>query len=276
MKKFAVLARCAGAGLLVATLFTTTPAEAATPAQEALAEVQGEAVTKNVVQNRYFYKEERFEIAPVVGMVPNNPMVRRYIGGVLLGYHFSEGLSAGGQLFYSPDMGTTDLKGLTNTLVQIAHNGDPNVQFQQPVDKMVLGATFSLNWAPVYGKINLIGQTVVNFDLYGSAGLGYLGKIEYYARYDESVAVDGSPPVRLDPEGGLKARVPVTLAIGTDFFINQTVALKIDARSYLYVDELPQYNPDEPISGNRLYNNFIATAGVSMFFPKMQPRITSF
>lgn len=258
--------------MLAASLLVSKPAAAETPAQEALTEVQGEAVTKNVVQNRYFLKEKRFEVAPVGGVIPNNPMVRRYVGGVLLSYHFGESLSAGGQIFFSPDQGTADLKGLTNTLVQIAHNGDPNVDFQQPVDKMRLGATFSLNWAPVYGKINLFGQTVVNFDLYGSVGLGMLANEKYYAVYSDA---DPAYPVVLEDQG-LKALVPVNLAIGTDFFITQTVALKLDARSYLYVDEVPQYNPDVPTDGNRLYNNFIATAGVSMFFPKMQPRINTF
>ncbi|MCB9761390.1 MAG: hypothetical protein H6739_16225 [Alphaproteobacteria bacterium] len=130
-------------------------------------------MTKNVVQNRYFLKEKRLRSPPWQGHPeqPHGAALRRRRAALLPLRREPLGWRADLLL---PDQGTADLKGLTNTLVQIAHNGDPNVDFQQPVDKMRLGATFSLNWAPVYGKINLFGQTVVNFDLYGSVGLGML------------------------------------------------------------------------------------------------------
>ena len=270
------------AGMLGAALSATTllsPAMAwANPAEDALREAQGEVTVKqDAVQNRFFVKSQRFEIAPVLGIVPNNPMVSRYTGGVLLAYHFSENFAVGGQIIYSPDLGKNDLKGLTNTLVQIAHSSDQDVEFQQPLDKMVLGATFSANWIPVYGKINLIGETVVNFDLYMSGGLGMMSIAKYYAVYDAELArTDPSvPPVNLVKQGSV-VKVPVNLAIGTDLFLTQTLALKLEARSYLYVDKVPQYDPDVPVSDNRLYNVFIASAGLSMYFPKMDDRRTEF
>ena len=49
--------------------------------------------------------------------------------------------------------GENDLKGLTNTLVQIAaSSSSSSVEFQQPLEKMLLGATFAARWAPIYGK----------------------------------------------------------------------------------------------------------------------------
>lgn len=270
------------AGMLGATLSATallSPTMAwANPAEDALREAQGEVTTKqDAVQNRFFEKSQRFEIAPVIGLVPNNPMVRRYTGGVLVAYHFSENFAAGGQLIYSPDLGKSDLKGLTNTLVQIAHSSDQGVEFQQPLDKMVLGATFSANWIPVYGKINLIGETVINFDLYMSGGLGMMSIAKYYAVYDDQLArTDPSvPPVALEKTANV-VRVPVNLAIGTDLFLTQTLALKLEARSYLYVDKVPQYDPEITQLDNRLYNVFIASAGLSMYFPKMDDRRTEF
>ncbi|MCP4809889.1 MAG: outer membrane beta-barrel domain-containing protein [Proteobacteria bacterium] len=248
----------------------------ASPAEDALKEVQGEVTTKDVVQNRFFEKSKRFEIAPVLGVVPNNPMVKRRLGGVLLAYHFSETFAAGGQLLYAPDLGSNDLKGLTNTLVTIAHNGEANVEFQQPLDKLILGATFSANWIPVYGKINLVGETVLNFDLYLSGGLGMLSIAKYYAVFDQQKFQEGDPvPVSL-LEPTQKVRVPVNLAIGADIFLTQTLALKLDARSYVYWDLAPQYDPNNPPEDGRLYNIFIASAGLSMYFPKMPPRMTDF
>jgi hypothetical protein len=73
---------------------------------------------------------------------------------------------------YAPDLGEEDLKELTSTLVQIANDSSKKGAFQQPLNKMILGATFDVRWAPVYGKLNLIGEKVLNFDFYGVAGLG--------------------------------------------------------------------------------------------------------
>jgi hypothetical protein len=62
------------------------------------------------------------------------------------------------------------------------------------------------------------------------------------------------------------------LGTGANFFINQTMALKLDARFNFYVGDEPQYDPDAPAGGKRFYNNFVLAAGVSFFFPKMSRR----
>jgi outer membrane beta-barrel protein len=261
--------------LLAVGLLTPSPAQAgAKAARQALKELREGRQEYDKVQNRFFLKEGRFEMAPILGYVPNNPMVKRYTGGILGAYHFSETLAVEGAFIYSPDLGTNDLKGLTNTLVQIAHEGSGTVDFQQPIDKLILGATFAARWAPVYGKINLIGERVLNFDFYGVAGLGLLSEQKYYAVYDSNVA-EGQAPVALI-EASSEPLVPINLGIGFDFFLSQSVALKLDARSYLYVDSKPQYDPDEPVTESRLYNTFVASGGVSVFFPKMQPRLMDF
>jgi outer membrane beta-barrel protein len=199
-------------------------------------------------------------------------MVKRYTGGLLLAYHFSESFAAEGAFIYSPDLGNTDLKGLTHTLVTIAHEGSADVDFQQPLDKMELGATFAARWAPIYGKINIIGENVINFDFYMVAGLGMLSSQIYFAKYDDA---NPEQPTRLESIGR-KVRVPVNLGLGTNYFLNQTIALKLDARSYLYRDLKPQYDPNTPVEEYRLYNNFVASAGISIFVPKMRPRRTDF
>jgi outer membrane beta-barrel protein len=139
---------------------------------------------------------------------------------------------------------------------------------------MELGATFAARWAPIYGKINLIGENVLNFDFYGVAGLGMLSTNLYYAKYDENAAT-GEVPVVLEKEGR-KLRIPINLGGGINFFLNQTIALKIDGRSYFYRAKKPQYDPTEPETEYRLYNTFIASAGISIFIPKMQPRMMDF
>ena len=267
-----------GTATMIATLLTlflstySSTAEAgASEARQALRELRDGRRPYDKVQNRFFLKSNRFELAPVLGIVPNNPMVERYTGGILAAYHFSESFAAEGAFIYSPDLGINDLKGLTNTLVQIAEEGSGNVGFQQPLDKMVLGATFAARWAPVYGKINLLGEKVVNFDFYGIAGLGLQSIASYYAQYESTQGTVLAP-------NGLKSKVSVNAGLGFNFFINQSVSLKIDARSYLYSDFKPDYdpNPGTQETEKRLYNNLITSAGVSVFFPKMKPRLMDF
>jgi len=230
-----------------------------------------------VVQNRFFEKTERFELAPLLGYVPNNPMARRYVGGVVFGYHFNEQFGAEATLSYSPDLGQSDLKGLAKTLVRIAHNGAGGADFQQPLDKVTLSAIFAATWAPLYGKINLLGEKVLSFDLYGVAGVGILSKANYRAVFDENAA-SNEDPVRLMPDetNPNEALVSGVVGVGSNFFLNQTVALKIDARFALYVDNLPQYDQTQAEPGQRLYNNFVASAGLAFFFPNMKPRLYDF
>jgi outer membrane beta-barrel protein len=241
------------------------------PARQALEEFKGNNKPLNVVQNRFILKTNRFELAPVVGYVPNNPFVKRYTGGMLIAYHFSEVLAAEGAIIYSPDLGENDLKDLTHTLVGIAEDGSGEVDFQQPIDKMILGATFAARWAPVYGKISLIGERVLNFDFYGVAGLGMLSINSYYATYNDEF----DPPTKIETPQN-KVKVPINLGIGMDFFLTQSLAIKIDARNYFYVDYKPLYDPDAKVVEKRLYNNFVASVGVSVFFPGMPQRRLDF
>ena len=170
-----------------------------------------------------------------------------------------------------------DLKGLTNTLVQIASGGNTGVEFQQPIDKMILGATFSAQWAPVYGKINILGETILNFDLYGEAGLGMLTIQKAYARYDQSAAQTTGLPVAIAIDS-TDVKIPISLGMGLNVFLNQSMAFKLDARSLMYIDSAPDYNQADGLKPgeSQLYSAFTVTTGFGFYFPKMKPRLSDF
>lgn len=246
---------------------------AASPGQEALSQLREGDNIPNAVQNRFFLKEARFEIAPTLGYVPNNPFAKRYVGGVSFGYHFSETLGVQGSFNYSPDLLEGDLKGLTSTLVQIAKGSEDS--FQQPLDKVTLAASFGITYAPIYGKINLLGERVLNFDLYGFVGIGMISKTNYNATYNDDNPEAGV--VKLIDLGNEVSPSP-TLGLGGNFFLNQTIAIKLDTRFQTYVDNVPQYDINTSIDEleQRIYNNFVASVGVSVFFPQMKPRLYNF
>ncbi len=213
----------------------------------------------------------------MVGYVPNNPFARRYVGGAVLGYHFTETLSAQAQILYSPDFGENDLKGLTSVLLDRAYNANTSAttQFQQPLDKVALAAAFGVAWAPVYGKINLVGETVLNFDFYMFGGAGMVSKNDYVATYDETADPATGDIVALSPPVN-EVKVAPYVGIGQNYFLNQFMAFKLDLRAAFWVDNRPQYDPDIPVAEQRLDNNFVAGGGLAFFFPNMKPRLYDF
>jgi len=267
----------AACAALLASLAPSLAMAADSPGLEAIDEFRDGKDDRPAVANRFFLKQSRFEISPMFGYVPNNPFARRLVPGLVLGYHFTETLSAQAVAGFSPDAQEGDLKGLTGVLLDRAYAADQDnaENFQQPLDKVQLQASFGVAWAPIYGKINLVGETVLNFDFYGSVGIGMVSKQNYAAKYDLSATPDqqlAGDIVLLEPLDS-EVKVAPTLGVGANFFLNQFMALKIDARSALYVDNQPQYDPEVPVADQRLYNNFVASAGLAFFVPKMKPRL---
>lgn len=256
----------------VLALATVNVAEAAPqgPGIDALEQFRRGRPAPSSVQNRFFLKSKRFELAPTLGVVPNNPFARRYVGGVTVGYHFSEALAVQGVFSYSPDLGVGDLKGLTSTLINIAA-GTGNRTFQQPLDKVTVAFAASAVWAPLYGKINLIGERVLNFDLYFAGGITMNSKKNFYAKEDSQ----NPGNVILDPRN-TEVKVGPNVGLGFNFFLSQSVAFKLDGRMHFYVDNAPQYDEAVAVDENRLYNNFVVAGGVAVFFPKMEDRIYDF
>lgn len=274
---------CSSLGCALVALWVgmgSATARADSPGLETLEKRKQGSHTNPAVENRFFLKEGRFEASPVFGYVPNNPFARRYMFGGILGYHFGESLSAQAEVLYSPDGGEDDLKPLVEVLLDRAANSAPitpttgtaaPAEFQQPLDKVSLAANFGVALAPFYGKINLVGETVLNFDFYVTGGLGMVSKTNYTATYDQNQTDDNF--VNLN-DNGSEVKVSVSAGIGQNYFLNQFMAFKIDVRALFYVDNLPVYDPANPPSGDRLYNNVVASAGLAFFFPKMKPRLS--
>lgn len=257
---------------------TASAAERAdSPGLEALESFRQPQQQRRAVENRFFLKEGRFEISPIFGYVPNNPFAVRYAGGAIVGYHFSEAFSAQAMVTYAHDGGEGDLKGLTEVLLRRAATGAGDKEFQQPLDKVGLSASFGVAYAPLYGKINLVGETVLNFDLYGFAGIGMVAKHNYFARYDHTADPEAGDIVRLEPAPEFnEVKVAPVIGIGQNYFLNQLMSVKLDARASFFVDNKPQYDATVPVSEQRLYNNFMISAGLGFFFPKMKPRLYNF
>jgi len=282
-----LLCGAAALALVAGTLLAPTAALAKdkNSAVLALEEFNGKKPPFDPIRNRFFIKANRFEIAPSIGYVPNNSFADIYVGGAYLAYHFSERLSVEAAVLYSPNTGKTGVKNLTRTLLDIAYQGDPDTTFQQPIDRMSLGTAFSARWSPVYGKINLIGEGVVNFDVYGTGGVGLLAISKDVATVDEAYRSGESPdPVYLEPNPQQVFAPALNLGVGMNIFLSPTVALKLDARTMIYIGQEADYivGDIDPTTGQQqvledeVQSQFITTGGISIFVPKMKPRLFNF
>lgn len=237
------------------------------PAQDAMAEAGGKEEPLPLIQNRFFLKKNRFEFGPSYGYIPNNAFVTSQTIGLNLAYHFSEDFAVEAMPMFGLPGG---YKNLTIRLVQIAQESG-NTAFQQPADQVTIGAIFAARWAPVYGKINLIGEGVLNFDLYGTLGLGIVGinTTYYVASSTEEVPIEegGSPQNNVYPAANI--------GVGMNFFLNQFIALKLDARGLPYWGAGQDYGQAEAPEP-RLYVPFVVSGSLSFFVPKMQPRMFNF
>lgn len=272
--------------LVLVGLASAAPAHAQSPGLDAVEAYKNGHRARPPVTNRFFLKSGRLEIAPMFGYVPNNQFARRFVGAADVGFHFSESWSAHVLVQYAPDLGENDLKDLAGLLLRQAETQNPcngpnppadcgSTQFTQPLDKVVLGAAVGVAWAPVYGKINLVGETVLNFDFYVFVGAGMVSKNTYSATFEENP----QNPADVINLGQPVANVGIGpyIGIGQNYFVNQMMAIKLDLRTALYLDEGPDYDvTDGQNPGLRLYNNLVAGVGVSLFFPKMKPRLYNF
>lgn len=264
------LGACASSALLPAG--SAYAGEGDSPGIEALSNFRVPSKSTNPVQNRFFLKAKRFELTPQFGYVPNNPFARRFSVGLGFGYHFSELVSLQGSFDFAPDLGEQDLKALTGILLDRATDDE----FTQPLDKVTLSAAFGVNFAPFYGKINLLGETVVNFDFFGFLGIGMVVQTEY-AAVENPDAVTGTLQDVVDLNKlETEVRPAPIIGLGGNFFLTQTIALRVGSRFALIIDDKPLYDPDNPDTGLRVNNLFTASAGVSFFFPKMKPRLYDF
>ena len=178
-------------GLLIASIGAPSTAALAADgdgaADAALSEFRAEREQRAAVENRFFLKKERFEISPVFGYVPNNPFARRYVGGAVIGYHIDEILAASVSIGYAPDGSEGDLnpRPCASRRARNAQTGAGNSDAFNSVgqDRAVL--LYERLMGADLRQINLVGETVLNFDFYTFVGVGMVSKQNFVATYGE-------------------------------------------------------------------------------------------
>ena len=177
------------------------------------------------VQRKVFLKRQRVEVFPFFGLDLNDPFYQHFVLGASVGFHLADSMSVelrGGGVIGSVEQDAIKfVRQETDSLIV-----DPP-QFKAHVD-------LDFNWAPFYGKISLLGEGILHFDTYVTAGPGIFAT-----------------------DAGINPAMNVGL--GQRYFINDWLVTRVELRDYLFIDTRNGQSD--------LQNLLLLTFSVSGFFP---------
>lgn len=203
-----------------------------------------EKTIEAVVRNKQFYKAGRFEFGGLVGVMPYDSLMDHYMVGGRFIWHFSD--HYGWEVvdlqvpFPATTSYTTDLvssKGLTNLQAQ----------------KIQWMATTNFVVSPLYGKLRLFGSSIMHYDTYIVAGLGY-GQFDVFQYSTTAVGAAVSERVLVAGGGPM-----FDFGLGFKLFLNSAVGLNVDLRNYVTLPTV--YGSAHPKS------SFSLLIGLSFFLP---------
>ena len=194
----------------------------------------------SVIQKKYLPKTERFQLFAGAGTTTNSPWFLNLGVKVNIGYYFTESLGI-------------ELSGifLTNSEREVAKEIRTNNQLQP--EKFINTKNYAgldLVWAPIYGKLTMLNNRIIPFDMYFSLGGGT----------SSTNSQEGSVPT-------------FHIGAGQIFAVSKSMAIRWDY-SWTMFQATPI--PDNILSAGgaqkNTYNDLILTAGLSFFFPEAKYR----
>lgn len=204
-----------------------------------------------------YRKAGRFEATLSGNVSINDAFYSKYFGGLKVGYHFTESLSAHGML----STGLITKAGSAQVCPSNGgcHSADRVQMFQVP-GKIKLMTGLEGAWTPVYGKLNLFSG-VAHFDLGVMLGADWI-RYQKVLSTAEAESLSGDPPTAATLGGHV--------GLGARLFFSEWIAARLEVRNYFYRVPVPNWR--EGGSAKRdLQSQMFAELGVSFFFP-MQNR----
>lgn len=199
------------------------------------------------VSGHLFLMDGRFEVSPGIGLSLRDAFWQKVGFGAAFTYHFNEAIGVSARASYNLTLisGAAQIcdpvgGGCTApTEPELSElDGLPaNVSF----GRVSLLTSVDLQWAPLYGKLALFSEKVLNFNMYIVAGPTFL--------------IYGPPAATTFTVGG-------NVGVGFRFFLNQWLTVRLEVRDVLYFEN----NGRDPAAGS-FRNQLMAEFGFSMFFP---------
>ena len=164
-----------------------------------------------VVQKRLVEKDGRFELMPYASVIPNDEFIVYYPLGLRIGYHFSEAFSVEASYAFALQQETQ-----LATFLEGEGIGLKRADIQE---KISMYYNANILWAPLYGKLSLLGYKLTHFETYIGLGFGLFNTTEFPAD---------------NPDGNAKNKLSGNAILGFRWFINDTLNVRTEYRQYFF------------------------------------------
>lgn len=185
--------------------------EAEQALEEDLALFWGNRREIKVVQKRLVEKDGRFEIMPYASIIPNDDFIVYYPLGLRIGYHFSEAFAVEASYGIALDYDTG--------LAAFLESDDVGLRRAAIQEQISMLYNVNILWAPIYGKLSLLGYKLTHFETYVGLGFGMFHTTEYPAD---------------DPDGNAKIKPSGNTVLGFRWFVNDWLNIRTEYRQYFF------------------------------------------
>ncbi|MBS1149008.1 MAG: hypothetical protein H6Q89_706 [Myxococcaceae bacterium] len=197
------------------------------------------------VSGHQFLMKGRFEASPGIGISVKDAFFAKYTPTLALTYHFTEMVALGLRGGYSIStvsgaalICTTGATGGRTCRAPTELELTSNAAFGQ----MSLNAGLELQLSPIYGKIGLVAEKFLEFNMYLALGPTFI-----------MYGPQNSPTV-----GG-------NIGIGGRFFINKFLCVRLELRDLLYNESFPAVG--DSLAKSSFRNQLMGELGLSIFLP---------
>ncbi len=199
---------------------------------------RGEESELGVVQNRTYSKERKLEASLIGGMITTDPFLTVKTVGASIGFHLSEYLSVHA-------LGWKNYVSASSAL-DILRSGGKEANTNPP--RAYLGAEGLAS--VLYGKLSLMGQKIIYYDLHFSGGIGVT-----------------------DTENG--RTLSPSVGIGQNIYINKRTSIRFDYRLLAYRETLLEKEITallgQPVGQRTNFSNSITLAVTFLLDPFASP-----
>lgn len=242
--------------------------EADSDSDEPFARIADEEETIYAVQRKAYLVDGKFELTPLVAASFTDRFVQTFAPAGSVTYHVAEnfGIELFGAYMFPTESGLT---------VEILQKGKLTPETAK-LTQMLWAAGLGVQWSPIYGKVQLFGASLGNFNFYVGAGLG-VGQTR--VRCTPGTDLDpvsfpneecpAAPPITDDQFEEVyepaSLQVMGALSGGVRFYFSNWIGLKFEVKDYLFAARV--YRPDTQEATQRytdaIRNNIYAQLGLS-------------
>lgn len=213
------------------------------------------------VSGHLFLKAGRFELSPAASVSLRDAFFTKFGFGASLTYHFSELLALGVRGAYSLPMVAGSAQICTSTVDSTVDPPRETRSCRPPTyaeldgvapGQITLLGGVDVQVAPIYGKLSLLGEQFLHFDMYGilgGAGVSYRGPPQNV----------GEAPRSLLAVGG-------NVGAGVRVFLNRWITVRGEVRDLIYSEEIVAAT-GTTAAVYSFRNQLLFELGVSLFIP---------